>query len=248
MSLYRCAVCGSGNVLLGHKRQKRKKKGMEVKIFYQCRDCGKILKDAMPNAQKESIDKYLKNPAVYKAGLQECKLIYKNIEWEEGSNVKSCQYLEIPDIERILLAYLKEAGSPVPLDYEEIANKINLDYKNQEIDLAKAVYALEDCGLIKTVLIGGSRYLACVTDRMEKEDLILRRRACAESRILARGRNYRPVLEEMFEENLLKLTDIYEFLKENNELPEEVIRAAESNCYIPLYFARECVLQMYADI
>ncbi len=103
MSLYRCAVCGSGNVVPETKQEGyNKKKGImgmalfglggavagtsgNTVVYYHCAACGHTLNRCMSEIDKKFLEQYLLEPA--KAAnvnmLRNYKKQYPNIEWEE---------------------------------------------------------------------------------------------------------------------------------------------------------------------
>ena len=109
MSLYRCAVCGSGRVVPETRQEGyNKKKGImgmalfglggavagtsgNTVVYYHCADCGHTLNRCMPDFEKNSIDRFLLDPdnEANKFMLRMKKEQYSNIEWEEPIKEKN---------------------------------------------------------------------------------------------------------------------------------------------------------------
>ncbi len=103
MSLYRCAVCGSSNVVPETKQEGyNKKKGImgmamfglggavagtsgNVVVYYHCAACGHTLNRCMSEMDKKFLEQYLLEPtkAANVNMLRNYKKQYPNIEWEE---------------------------------------------------------------------------------------------------------------------------------------------------------------------
>ena len=105
MSLYRCAICGSQQVVMD-----KKKDGFSVSKavvgtvilgpvgavagvnaketgMYHCGACGQTLSYPMAETTKNSIDRYLADPEKNTDLLKRLKNKYPNIEWNEKANI-----------------------------------------------------------------------------------------------------------------------------------------------------------------
>lgn len=263
MSLYRCAVCGSSKIVPETKQEGyNTKKGVigavlfggigalagtkgNTVTYYHCGDCGQVLNHTMMPAERDAIDNCLVNPDVFESSLKRYKAQYKNIEWEESISVSASNTtaakMEISDIEECILGYMKKIGVPVPM--EDLRKKIGIDELEYAPDIRSATENLEKRGILKLEKIGENLCYILVTDIDEMKEVALQYAANKRAKELVRTKKYIPIIKEVLSNQSMSDEEIYTYLKENNHLSEEVIKAEKENVYIPQYFMKACMLK-----
>lgn len=264
MSLYRCAVCGSSKIVLETKQEGYDtKKGIwgavlfggigalagtsgNTVTYYHCGDCGQVLNRTMMSVEKDSIDRCLVNPDVYESSLKKYKEQYRNIEWEEPISAPISIQLQVSDIEEYIIEYVKKLGIPVTM--ENLQEKLR-DITENILDVRHAIENLEKRGVFKSEKIANEYCYTLVTDINEVKELALKNAASEKAKELARSRDYIPILKEILLSSSMTWEEIYHYLKENNHLSKDVLKAEKENNYIPLYFIKTLIRKLRtADI
>lgn len=226
MSLYRCAVCGSSKIVLETKQEGYDtKKGIwgavlfggigalagtsgNTVTYYHCGDCGQVLNRTMMSVEKDSIDRCLVNPDVYESSLKKYKEQYRNIEWEEPISAPISIQLQVSDIEEYIIEYVKRLGIPVTM--EKLQEKLG-DITENIFDVRYAIENLEKRGVLKSEKIAGENCYILVTDIEEVKELALKNAASEKAKVLARSKDYIPILKEILLNCSMTWEEIYNY-------------------------------------
>lgn len=148
--------------------------------------------------------------------------------------------MTVSDLEDRIIAYMEKKGRP--LRSAELHEK---QLGGDDMDIAFAVQKLRKRGLIKHESIGDDVFFVLVTDIEEMKELALKGSAEDKAAKLVRGNDYTAIIKELLStHDSMSLEEIYDYLKQNDKLGEDVIRAEKENIFIPHYFALFCISKL----
>lgn len=231
--------------------------------YYHCGDCGAVLNRTMQPFEKESIERCLASPDVFESSLKSYKERYKNIEWEEKPVISTSDNLTVSDIEERIIEYMKGKSVPVrcseldekqlgiayPVCSNELSGKEYDNYISRiasiEMNMRSAIQNLRKRGIIKYEKIENDSVYIFVTDIEEMKELALKESADEKAKELLHTNDYTSIIKEMLSaHDSMTWEEIYDYLKQNNHLTEDVIKAEKQNRFIPLYFTKACIRKM----
>lgn len=205
--------------------------------YYHCGDCGAVLNRTMIPAEKESIERCLASPDTFESSLKSYKEQYKNIEWEEKKEVIKSNEGDsnlIEQDEDCIIQYMKKKG--IPVHYDELAKQVKgTPYF--------AIKTLQERGVLKCEKIGEDLFYVLVTDIEEMKELALKELAIKKAKICVRSFDV-GIFEKMFSKHeFVTCEEFYNYLKQNNYLPKDVIEAEENNIFSQKWFSEMCFLE-----
>ena len=229
--------------------------------YYHCGDCGAVLNRTMLPFEKESIERCLASPDTFESSLKSYKERYKNIEWEEKQVI--FEKLDVSDIEERIIEYMKKKSVPVRcseldekqlgIDYPECSSELNeKEYENYismiasiEMNMRSAIQNLKKRGMIKYEVVGEDSFYVLVTNIEEMKELSMKENADEKAKTLVHTDNYTSIIKEILStHDPMTWEEIYDYLKQNNYLAEDVIKAEKENGYIHLCFTKACIRKM----